>query len=295
MQKVLLDYGDGKMETELPDSAAVVKYGITYQDPLEVDPSEATRKALENPLGMPPLRELAKPGKKAVIAFPDRVKGGAHAKAHRRVCIPLIVEELLKGGIKKEDITLLCAQGLHRKNTLEEWYWYLGKKIVDEFYPSQMTQHDAEDPELLDFGKDEMGNIVQCNSLIAQCDIPIIIGHVQGNPYGGYSGGYKMAVTGLTGWRSIASHHSPQPCTWITFYLPLLIQPCADNQTPKRLQSEPQRASSPLLIKPKCSVLKCLIFADWQHGLNGAITTNTNIPTDYYGILKLDKNRRRCW
>jgi len=30
-------------------------------------------------------------------------------------------------------------------------------------------------------------------------------------------------------------------------------------------------------------------------GLNGAITTNTNIPTDYYGILKLDKNRRRCW
>ena len=35
-----------------------------------------------------------------------------------------------------------------------------------------------------------------------------------------------------------------------------------DNPTPKRLQSEPQRASSPLLIKPKCSVLKCLIFAD---------------------------------
>ena len=210
MQKVLLDHGDGKMEVELPDSATVVRYGETYQDPPEVDPWEATRKALENPLGTPPLRELAKPGKKAVIAFPDRVKGGAHDKAHRKVCIPLIVEELLKGGVRKEDITLMCAPGLHRKNKVEEWQWYLGKDIVEEFYPYQMTQHDAEDPELLNFGTEETGSVVQCNRLIAEADIPIIIGHCQGNPYGGYSGGYKMAVTGLVGWRSIASHHCPK-------------------------------------------------------------------------------------
>ena len=209
MQEVVLDYGDGRMPVELPDSATIVRYGTTYQDPPEVDPLEATRKALSEPLGMPPLRELAKPGKRAVIAFPDRVKGGVQAKAHRRVCIPLIVEELLKGGMKKEDITLLCAPGLHRKNNVEEWYWYLGKDIVDEFYPDRMTNHDAEDPELLDFGRDEMGNVIQCNRLIAECDIPIIIGHVQGNPYGGYSGGYKMPVTGLIGWRSTASHHCP--------------------------------------------------------------------------------------
>jgi len=111
--------------------------------------------------------------------------------------------------MKKEDITLLCAPGLHRKNNVEEWYWYLGKDIVDEFYPDQLMNHDAEDPELLDFGRDEMGNVIQCNRLIAECDIPIIIGHVQGNPYGGYSGGYKMPVTGLVGWRSTASHHCP--------------------------------------------------------------------------------------
>ncbi len=156
MRQIELDYGDGKMPVELPNSTTVLQYGISYQDPPEIDPEEATRKALLNPLGMLPLRELAKPGKKAVIAFPDRVKGGTHAKSHRRICIPLIVEELLKGGIKKGDITLICAPGLHRKNTLEEWYWYLGKDIVGEFYPDQITHHDAEDPGLLDFGKDEM-------------------------------------------------------------------------------------------------------------------------------------------
>ena len=31
-----------------------------------------------------------------------------------------------------------------------------------------------------------------------------------GNPYGGYSGGYKHCATGITHWRSIASHHVPK-------------------------------------------------------------------------------------
>ena len=80
MQEISLDYGDGLMTVQLPDSATVVRYGTTYEDPPEVDPWDATQKALANPLGMPPLKELAKPGDKVVIAFPDRVKGGAHSK-----------------------------------------------------------------------------------------------------------------------------------------------------------------------------------------------------------------------
>lgn len=187
----------------------VVRYGETYQDPPEVDPYEATRKALDNPLGFPPLRELGGPGRKVVIGFPDRVKGGVHPNSHRRIAIPIIVEELLKGGTKIEDITLLCGAGLHRKNTLEEWYWYLGKRIVDNFWPDRLVNHDAEALDLCDFGRDGMGNSVQCNRLLAEADIPVVIGHCAGNPYGGFSGGYKMLVTGFSGWKSIATHHIP--------------------------------------------------------------------------------------
>jgi hypothetical protein len=75
MQEVLLDYGDTHMEVQLPDSATVVRYGHTYTDPPKVNPREATRKALENPLGFPPLLELGGPSKKVVIGFLDRVKG----------------------------------------------------------------------------------------------------------------------------------------------------------------------------------------------------------------------------
>ncbi len=210
MKSVELDYGISKMPVELPDTSVVVRYGETYRDPPKIDPVAATRAALDAPLDMPPLKDLAGPGKTAAIVFPDRVKGGAHRLAHRRVCIPMIVEDLLKGGCRLEDIILICAQGLHRRNTYEEWLWYLGPEIVDRFWPDRIVNHDAEGPDLLDLGLDDMGNSVQTNRLAAEADITVLVGHCAANPYGGYSGGYKMLVTGLAGRRSIASHHTPK-------------------------------------------------------------------------------------
>ena len=63
---------------------------------------------------------------------------------------------------------------------------------------------------MIDLGYDELGDPVIMNKYVFESDLAILIGHVLGNPYGGYSGGYKMAATGITHWRSIASHHIPQ-------------------------------------------------------------------------------------
>ncbi len=211
MPEQLLDYGDGKMPVELPDHTTIIRYGKTYNDPpARGVPMEMTRKAIQKPLDTPPVREMAGPDKKVVIGFPDRVKGGVQADCHRRNAIKVLVEELLAGGCKLENITLLCGMGLHRMNNIDEFYWMLGKDIVDMFYPGRIVNHDAESPTLKDFGTDAMGNRVQCNALLAAADIPILVGHCAGNPYGGFSGGYKMLVTGFTGWESIASHHCPK-------------------------------------------------------------------------------------
>ena len=54
------------------------------------------------------------------------------------------------------------------------------------------------------------GDHVIMNKYVYDADLPILIGHTQGNPYGGYSGGYKHCATGISHWRSIAAHHVPQ-------------------------------------------------------------------------------------
>ena len=210
MKQVRIEYGDSAMDIEVPDSA-VISPGETFVEPTPLeDPVEATRRALREPLGSPPLRDQVGPGSKVVIVFPDRVKGGFHLTSHRRVAIPLIVEELTAAGVDERDIKLICAIGLHRKNRPDEFEAYLGRQLVERFRGERLVNQDPEDPEgIVKLGETDHGDLVEVNRDVVEADLTIVLGHVMGNPYGGYSGGYKTATTGLTTWRSIRGHHAP--------------------------------------------------------------------------------------
>ncbi|WP_459481021.1 lactate racemase domain-containing protein [Clostridium saccharoperbutylacetonicum] len=213
--KLAFEYGQGTMEANLPDNTDVFIPGETVADPpyiKEEDLYEVTKKSILNPIGMDPISKLVKKGSKVTIIFPDRVKGGEQPTSHRKVSIKIILEELYKVGILKEDILLICSNGLHRKNTKQEILNVLGEEIFNEFwYTHQIINHDSEDYEhLVDLGKTRRGDPVLMNKYVYDSDLAILIGHTQGNPYGGYSGGYKHCSTGITHWRSIASHHVPE-------------------------------------------------------------------------------------
>src|SRR5215210_8920887 len=212
MKQLRIEYGDSAMDIEVPESAVITPPAETFVEPKPLkDPVEATRRALAEPLGSPPLRDLTGPGSKVVIVFPDRVKGGFHPTAHRRVAIPLLVEELTAAGVDERDIKLICAIGLHRKNRLDEFEAYLGREIVERFRGERLVNQDPEDPEgIVKLGETDHGDLVEVNRDVVEADLTIVLGHVMGNPYGGYSGGYKTATTGLTTWRSIRGHHAPE-------------------------------------------------------------------------------------
>ncbi|NLE77023.1 MAG: DUF2088 domain-containing protein [Chloroflexi bacterium] len=233
MKEVLVEYGDGMMPIQVPDHAQVIRYGETYRDPPAVDPVEATRKALERPLGLPPIRDLVGPGSKVVLAFPDQVKGGMHDRTHRKTATPLILAELEKAGVKEENITLICANGLHRKNTREEMMQYMPPEVINRFWGKRLFSHDPEDPDMMvHLGEDGMGNYLEFNRYAAEADLCILLGHAQGNPYGGYSGGAKMPATGLTGWQSIRCHHTPG-----TMHRPDFVPSTTESHFRRQLQS----------------------------------------------------------
>ncbi len=215
MQNVSIEYGEGVMDLSLPDSADIFIPGETVPDPPAIPASEIiarTRESLENPLNMKPIPQLVSPESRVAIVFPDKVKGGFQDDSHRKTAIPLILEQLSAAGVPDQNILLICSNGLHRKNTRDEIYSIVGGEVFRRFWhPGRIVNHDSEDwDNLVDLGQDENGNRVIMNRAVCEADLAILIGHTLGNPYGGYSGGYKHSATGITHWRSIAEHHVPE-------------------------------------------------------------------------------------
>ena len=212
--KLDFEYGSGMMSAQLPDSTKVFIPGETVADPPCIPEErlvEETRNSVRNPIGMPPLSRLAHPGSRVVIVIPDIVKGGCQPTAHRKVAIRVILEELYAAGVEKKDILLLFSNGLHPRTSVPEMKMILGEELFNEFYYThQIDSHDSENyDDLVDLGYTAHGDHVIMNKRVFDCDLPILIGHTQGNTYGGYSGGYKHCATGITHWRCIAAHHVP--------------------------------------------------------------------------------------
>ena len=189
--KLEFEYGNGLMSAELPDNTEIFIPGTTVKDPPCIPEEklvEATRESVRNPMGMDPLSKLAHKGSTVVFVIPDIVKGGCQPTSHRKIAIQVILEELYAAGVEKKDILLLFSNGLHPRTTVPEMKKILGEKLFNEFYwTHQITSHDSEDYEhLVDLGCTERGDRVLMNKYVFDCDIPILIGHTQGNPYGGY-------------------------------------------------------------------------------------------------------------
>ena len=195
------EYGHGMMSANLPDTTDVFIPGETVPDP-QCLPQDwdslynATLESLRNPIGMESLAEHVKGKKTVVIIIPDIVKGGCQPTSHRKIAIRACLDEMYSAGIKKENILLLFSNGLHPRTPMNEAKQILGDDLFNEFwYTGQITSHDSEDYEHLeDLGFTPYGDHVIMNKYVYDADIAILIGHTQGNPYGGYSGGYAFDV-----------------------------------------------------------------------------------------------------
>ncbi len=213
-------FGNHLINAKLPDTSEVYYAKPPVPGIRRASVSEHTRHSFENPLGMPPLRELVNGNSKVLILFDDNCQPFPATKKPdmRQIMIETLLKMLYAYGVEKKNIELMCAVALHRKMKPHELAYMLGKNIMDEFYPHQLRNFDAEDAEaIVRIGKTEEDEIVETDKAVLESDLVIYVDMIQ-IPL---NGGHKSVAVGLGTYNSIAPHHSPD----MTADSPHVMQP----------------------------------------------------------------------
>jgi len=206
MVEVTLPYGEATVSVKLPDRARIVGGGGggSRRLPPAEDQAAAVREAVEHPLGLPRLRELAPRGGRALIAFDDPTVPSFGPV--RRLAIEAVLAELAGAGVPEEHVTLVCANALHRKWTPEELARVIGDDLVRRF-GDRLSCHDAEDAEnIVHLGTTAGGYDVDVHRAVVDSDVTV---YVNAQCHMGFGGGWKSVAVGLSTWRSIKWTHTP--------------------------------------------------------------------------------------
>ncbi|MFA6470732.1 MAG: lactate racemase domain-containing protein [Candidatus Latescibacterota bacterium] len=191
-------YGDIDERLDLPKEWKVetLHNGTLSQPQLTID---EMRKAIRNPIGTKPLRDIAAGKKTAVILFDDLSR-----PTPANTIAPLVIEELHAGGIKDENILFISMIGSHWAMTHDQVLAKLGFPIVDK-YP--WINHNVFD-NFAKLGKTSGGIPVEVNYYFYTADVKVAIGNLKKHGHPGYSGGAKAIIPGVSSIDSIQSFHT---------------------------------------------------------------------------------------
>jgi nickel-dependent lactate racemase len=166
------------------------------------DAETAIADALAHPVGSPRLRELACPGQRACIVFTDMTRASPD-----HLLVPALLRELEAAGVRDEDVTLLCATGMHRPSTPAEKAAKLGAEVVARY---RVIDNEPQNPAaLVDLGVTPGGVPVLVHRAVVEADLLIATGLVEPHQYAGYSGARKTVAVGAAGEALIAHTHGP--------------------------------------------------------------------------------------
>lgn len=216
--------GNSIVNARLPDGAEVYYPPPPIPGIKKADIAAQAVRAFENPLGMPPLRELVNSGSKVLIAFDDNCQPFPPTGKPdiRQIIIEALLGLLDSYGVSQENIRLSCAIALHRKMKRHELATMLGDRIMQAFYPHRLDNFDAEDMKnIAHLGKTEAAEVVEVSKAVVDSDLVIYVDSIQ-IPL---NGGHKSVAVGFGTYRSIACHHAPQ----MTAENPHVMQPRDSN------------------------------------------------------------------
>ena len=175
----------------------------------DCSPVALVRQALENPIGTPPLRELARGKDRVVIVTSDHTR-----PVPSRITLPLLLSEI-RAENPAADVTILIATGLHRATTRDEMRDMFGDEIVNR---ENILVNDAFQGENFRFVQIlPSGAELWINKAALDCDLLITEGFIEPHFFAGFSGGRKSILPGICNAATINENHSynavSNPCS----------------------------------------------------------------------------------
>ena len=203
MANIKLPYGKEFLEVEIPDERlnAILESDINKYKP-ELSEIDLVREALENPIGTPRLRDMAKGKNKVVIIASDHTR-----PVPSKVIMPLMLEEIRKGN-PEADITILISTGCHRETTQEELIEKFGPEIVAN---EKIHVHDCDDESMLvNIGVLPSGGLLIINRLAVEADLLVAEGFIEPHFFAGFSGGRKSVLPGIASRATVMYNHNAE-------------------------------------------------------------------------------------
>jgi nickel-dependent lactate racemase len=200
--RIRLDYGRTGLDVNLPDDRVVGPLAIRTAPPL-ADPEAAIARALARPTGTPPLAEVARGRRNACILVCDITR-----PVPNRLILPPVLRTLEEQGIRREDVLILVATGLHRPNEGAELEELVGPEIARRYrcenhHGKELAEHDF-------LGTTANGVPVWLDARYVQADLKITTGLIEPHLMAGYSGGRKVICPGIAALETVKVWHGPR-------------------------------------------------------------------------------------
>jgi nickel-dependent lactate racemase len=196
-KKVNLRFGEITLDLRLPESVRTLE--MRDLQPLS-EPEKSVYHALADPIESAPLKDLARGRKNACVVISDFTR-----PVPNKIILPPLLAILEATGLRKRNITILIATGMHRPNLGEELEALVGPEIMAN-YP--IVNHYCRKPE--EYRKvDEIdGAPIEVNQHYLDADLKILTGLIEPHFYAGYSGGGKAILPGISSFETMKFMHS---------------------------------------------------------------------------------------
>jgi len=198
-RELTLPYGNQTLTFRVPERN-LLAYATPHATPPAPDAAAEIRRALEQPIGAPPLATLARGARSVVIIADDLTR-----QTPSHIIIPILLDELNRAGVRDEQVRVLIALGTHRPMTEAEIETHFTRAVTSRV---RVINSPWQDPaQLADLGTTPNGTPIHVARLAVEADLLIGLGSIVPHHIPGYSAGAKIVQPGISGAATTGATH----------------------------------------------------------------------------------------